>query len=55
MITTMAKIQKIQEQETVTLFFRSLQFCAKRFFNLLQAIFRSPENDFPFCGKRFSG
>ena len=30
------------------------QFCAKRFFNLLQAIFRSPENDFPFCGKRFS-
>ena len=30
------------------------QFCAKRFFNLPASDFRSPENDFPFCGKRFS-
>jgi len=32
---------------------KGLFFCAKRFFNLSQAIFRSAPNDFPLSADRF--
>jgi hypothetical protein len=35
------------------LFLKRTFFCAKRFFNLSQAIFRSAPNDFPLSADRF--